>query len=187
MAAYKGDMKMKKLLIVAALVASTASGLSMAQKPQKQAAKPVVIVDIEIKGLKVGMEHKDFMQAMSESDAAGGFTIGGVLLTNYKKQPYVEFVDDKVATLYFKFDSANFDAVFDAVKSKYPSIRCERSEIQNRMGASFQQIECQLSSINGLMTLSRYSGSISDGSIYMASRSRLDSSAKESEKKKSDI
>lgn len=173
--------------IISAVVLALAASQSMAQKPQKQAAKPVVIAEIEIKGLKVGMDHKDFMQAMSESDASGGFTIGGVPLTNYKKQPYVEFVDDKVATLYFKFDSVNFDSVFEAVKSKYPSTRCEKSEIQNRMGASFQQTECQLSSITGLMTLSRYSGSISDGSIYMASRSKLDSSAKESEKKKSDI
>lgn len=175
-----------KLLIVAALFVSTAIGPSMAQKPQKQAPKPVAIAEIEIKGLKLGMSFNAVAEAIAKSEN-GALTIGGVWMKGGSR-PLIRYNDsDQMTSLYFQYEPDDFDAVIGAVKSKYPSTICENSKITNRMGAAFLQTECRLLAKSGYLTLSRYGGDITEGSLLLISNDALKSQSEERRKKDGDI
>lgn len=170
--------------IISAIVLTLAAGHSISAPAKKLPVQPE-LQEIELKGIKLGMGFNAVADAIN--NAGGALTIGGVGMKGGVR-PNAEYDDsDRMTSLYFSFTPDQFDDVIGAVKSKYPATKCSDSQIQTRMGASFTQTECRLSSVTGLMSIVRYSGSIDTGSLMLVSRSAIKEQSEKSKKKESDI
>lgn len=73
---------------------------------------------------------------------------------------------NRVADLTLAFDATNFEAVRDAIAAKYPGMKCEQREVQNRMGSRFDQVECRYRDGVGTFTLLKRSGNV-DRSVWL--------------------
>jgi len=153
---------MKTFVIAAALVASFVS------PAQAQ----------EVKGITMGMDRTEVEKLYPQG--VEGITVGGIS-SAYASIAYDG--NDKVESFSFFFDSGDFFKVMDAVKTKYPKIKCVTSTVQNGYGASFEQVKCD----QGTLHLTRFSGKITEGSLMMFSPSLIAGQAKLNSKKASDI
>lgn len=149
-----------KKLVVGMLVAL--AGISCAQ---------------DLKGVRIGMTKAEYDKAM---ETAGYFTIGGVS-PKYSVSP--EFDEqEKLTRFTFFFRSEDYAEVREAVKSKYPKLKCIQTSVGNRMGATFAQEHCML----GTLLLSRFVSDIETG-VLSLSAPESQKAKSEREKKKKDI
>ncbi len=142
--------------------------------------------EIEIKGLKLGMSKADVESKFGEISKSGfiyEFTIGGI----EGKYLKLKFHEDKLDDIYFSFNSDGFEAVRGAVASKYPALKCKNSTVENRMGASFVQVECNLNSDNAMFSLTRISGDIKTSMLTLGTRRALDEFIEKQKQKQGDI
>lgn len=185
---------MNRLSMVALFVFIASCNLAFGADKKKGVDAPAVaqigpnVPVIEIKGVKLGMPRD------AVEDIIGNlytykekyFTIGDVG-TESGKPPLAEYIDEKLSSLYFAFSSKNFESVRDAVWAKYPTMKCAVSRINNRMGASFEQVDCRLTSSNGVLTMQRFSGTLDSGDLFLISNDEVEKQRLERLKKKSDI
>lgn len=174
---------MYRSIVVAILAAVVSCG---AYAAKKQVKPDYDVPVIEIKGIRLGMTSDDALQIFGGTELNSTFTIGEVG-TESGIRPLTTYIDGKLSTFFFSFDSTNFDRVLSAVLSKYPMTKCSNSAVQNRMGASFTQIECVLSSKDGIMTLRKYGKSINSGNLFLASNEVLELRKQDAAKKSGDI
>lgn len=62
----------------------------------------------------------------------------------------------------------NWDVMAEAFKKKFPSMTCEYTDTQNRMGATFQNETCWLHKGEQTLMLEKYNGNITKGVIVIA-------------------
>ncbi len=81
------------------------------------------------------------------------FTVAGV--KSKYEDVSLEFYAEKLDQLIFFFHPSGFERVIEAVKDKFPLVKCDNSTVSNAMGASFPQTHCELSDSDSLLTLVR--------------------------------
>jgi hypothetical protein len=139
---------------------------------------------IEIKGIHIGMTEKEVTEKIGNVDE---FTIAGVKSKHYNIPLSLHYHDGKLDSLDFFFTPEGFGAVLEAVKSKYPSLKCENSTVWNAMGASFQQMECMLEDSETYLRISRFTSSIDTSSLSLISQRWIDEKIKHRNDTKKDI
>jgi hypothetical protein len=132
----------------------------------------------EIKGIRIGMTQEAYEKAM---EAAGFFTIGGVSPMYAVTRSFDE--QGRLQEFSFIFRSSDWEQVRDAVKEKYPKLKCVRSTASNRMGATFPQEHCFF----GTLGMSRLVSDIDTSFLSLTSKELADRRRKESNEKKKDI
>ena len=140
---------------------------------------------IEIKGITIGMPMQDY-KAIIATNGDAFFSIGGVTGKS-PMPPMFEHREGKLDSFVFFFEPQEFSRVLEAVKSKYPSMGCKNSEVQNRMGASFPQVECVLAGTNSTLRVSKYAGDITTSMLSLTSKERLKEYEDKLKKGNSDI
>lgn len=110
-------------------------------------------------------------------------TIAGVNIRNM----IVTVSNDSVDMIYLIFDSGSFEQVRDALREKYPKLKCQRSDVSNAMGARFDQQECDVRSVNGTISLSQRSGKVTESSLSMYSDTALARISRDRKKNASDL
>ncbi|MFW9627726.1 MAG: hypothetical protein ACMV1K_13450 [Sulfurospirillum sp.] len=149
--------------------------------------------DIEIKGLKVGMKYEDvaklykidkFENSNFLSMKNGNkITFGGVS----SEFVSVHFKNKTVESIFIVIKSKSFDDVMNAIKTKY-NLRCEDSNIKNRMGAEFVQVECNYEDSKSSIYAQKYTHSdISKSFIGIQSHESKQEYIKKAEESKKDI
>jgi hypothetical protein len=114
--------------------------------------------DIDIKGLKLGMNQYEVAAVMPDPRH---FTIADVPPLY---PPALEYRDMRLTSFIWFFNPGSYETVRDAFLAKYPVLKCTQSELQNGFGATFPQEQCRL----GLLVVERYTGSTDVGSVYLA-------------------
>ena len=142
--------------------------------------------DIAVKGIHLGMSRAAAEEILGSSDRPKHFSVAGVIA---KSPPVIlnRFIDDKLSSFTFSFSSSDFVLVMSAVKEKYPQLKCEVSEVKNKMGAKFEQTKCVIKSQSGNLALSKYYFDINSGALTMISDEEMERRRQEFEKKKKDI
>lgn len=152
-----------------------------------QAPTPVVVPVIEIKGIKFGMSKVEVEAITGTYSAPKEFTIGGVSSKYKHSGPSTGYINDKLSRFMLIFEPSQFSQVRDAVESKYPALKCQPSEVKNRMGASFSQVECTLTSPDGNLSLNKYGSDITSGYLSMVTQEEVERFKRERQKKANDI
>ena len=102
---------------------------------------------------------------------------------------YVSANVDKTRSsfLYFTMDSDHFEAVKDAVSTKY-SLTCEKSTVTNAMGAKFTNEECSYTEDGDKLVIEKYNGKTSEMGLQIYNIKELDEWNKKNQAEtKSDI
>ena len=159
-----------------------------ASKPKSSQSKKIVETPpplIEIKGITIGMPIQDYKLIIA-NNGDGFFSIGGVTGKS-PSPPLYKLRDGKLDSFTFIFEPSDFPRVLEAVKNKYPSINCNNNEVQNRMGATFNQVECVLDGTNSVLNLSKYAGDIETSMLMITSNEHLNELKKKFTKDSGDI
>lgn len=149
---------------------------------QKTAVAPPII---EIKGITIGMPMSEY-KAIIANNGDSSFSIGGVTAKS-PMPPLFDHRDGKLDNFAFMFKPEGFTSILDAVKGKYPSISCINSEIQNRIGASFSQVECVLDGTDSVLRISKYAGDITTSILMLQSKQRIQEGVEKLTKGRSDV
>jgi hypothetical protein len=123
--------------------------------------------EIEIKGIKIGMSQNDYEiivppQRFFDEDnkpirvKPSEFTIAEIPGKHVYSSAGATFEADKLDSFLFFFKSENFDKMLNAVKAKYPKLKCENSIVNNAFGATFKNINCYLKDKSGQFKLTKY-------------------------------
>lgn len=156
-------------------------------KPTAQQAKPDVST-VEIKGIRLGLERAAVEAIIGDlyNYKEKNFTIAEVLPVGGHR-PQTKYIDEKLSSFFFSFPAKEFEAIRSAITTKYPVTRCSNSAVQNRMGASFGQVTCELSASDGILTLQKYGSDINSGYLMLLSNAAIEESKKTTERTNSDI
>lgn len=187
-------MKLKPILALMAL--TTASVFAVSAQP----------IEVEIKGLKIGMPEMEILQKFSNFDEftiAGvrGYHIGYVLAPGLRSicmdrcfsergaRPLSIRFDDQGGLEYwqFSFASPQFGQIKAAVKEKYPSAVCYESVLVNGYGAQFQQETCTVEDDISLLSIRRYSSDRNKGMLDVTAKKVIERMKQKSEQGKKDI
>jgi len=141
--------------------------------------------EIEIKGLRLGMTMAEVESKVGKLPLKN-FTIAGVKGKYEDSNPVIiKFYEGKLDVFVFFFDANHFDDVLEAVKTKYPSLECAKSNVSNAMGASFDQVKCNLHDQSGSLSLSRFVSDIKTSALsLMSDRAIKETKDKQKEKRK---
>ena len=138
---------------------------------------------IEIKGIYFGMPQVDFYKKFGEPPTSNIVYIAGI-----EGQAQTYFENKFLEKFVFIFESQNFESILESVKNKYPQMLCDKGMLQNKMGATFQQVECLLNDKTGNLYLVKYAGgNISKSILQLIKKSHLDQIKIQQEKSKKDI
>lgn len=174
-----------KKIIIACLLITSASMFCSVRAATKDVKPKVDVPFIELKGIRLGM-ISDEVYAILGNAKISTFTIGGVG-SDDGLNPTQNYIDDKLASFFFSFRSSDFEGVILAVRSKYPMTQCVTSEVKNRMGATFPQVECQLSAKDGSLSLRKYGRTLNTGNLFLLSSELREQRTQEAAKKSGDI
>ena len=166
--------------------AATASKKAKENKPEPQVEFSVQT--IELKGVRLGMLRSEVESITGDymNYEQRNFTIGDVA-TDTNKPPLQDYIDGKLSSFFFTFQSSSFSDVLGAVKSKYPSLACHSTEIRNGFGAVFPSVECVLHSADGRLTLKKYGVDLNSSYLALTSNEQLEAEKKAKEKSSADI
>ncbi len=139
---------------------------------------------IEIKGLRLGMTESEVEKKIGPLPLKE-FTIAGVP-SKYSTVD-LNFHKNKLDSFMFFFDADAFEDVLQAVKSKYPALKCVGSTVSNAMGASFKQVDCKLRNQLGTLSLSRFVSDINTSVLTLASHRQSQEWVNESKAKQRDL
>lgn len=81
--------------------------------------------------------------------------------------------DNKLGSINWSFSQQHFSIVRDAFREKYPDMRCENSEVQNRAGANFEQSVCTLKTQGATLTIRRRSSKVTEGEVSLVTDQHL--------------
>jgi len=140
---------------------------------------------IEIKGLRIGMTKEEIESTVGKLPL-NNLTIAGVRGKDDDSTPVIIKFHEGVLDLFmFRFDPGYFDDILGAVKTKYPTIRCENSTVTNAMGASFKQVDCKLKDQSGSLSLIKFGSDIMTSRLSLISdRWFKETAGKQKEKQK---
>ncbi|MGZ8954434.1 MAG: hypothetical protein ACXW0Q_07125 [Methylovulum sp.] len=140
---------------------------------------------IEIKDISIGMTEKEVANKIGKIEE---FTIAGVNPKRSSAPLTLYYYEGKLDGIYFFFESIEFDTVLEAVKNKYPSLKCVESTTNNAMGMSFNETECTLKdSESTTLTMLRRDENISTSSLIIVSKRNLAEWNERQNNKKNDI
>lgn len=150
--------------------------------------------DFQIKEFGLGMNLKDYKDhylcspssdgLVSCHDMAPSLTVGGEKIKSF----LVKFDREEVASMILlKFSSDSFEGIRDAIVTKYPKVKCAKSLVKTRMGVELETEKCTGSTKLESIIVTKHSGTITEGSIMMATIATIDESAKQRKQKASDI
>lgn len=99
--------------------------------------------------------------------------------------------NETVGSIYVTFAADQFAKVRAALESKYPTLRCENSVVQNRAGASFDQVSCEMKQGGNYLQLEKRSSKVDSSALSVISAEQFkeleQSEAARKEKAKKDI
>lgn len=161
----------------AAVAAKSGASAEAVQSPS-----PLPVIDI--KGIAVGMNK---VEVDAKLGAPRDFTIAGV--PSKYSGPSLRYGPDQILdTFIFFFYAGRFDDVVDALKSKYPTMKCLDSDMQTKGGGHFKDTTCELDGANGAhLHMTRFVGDIETSSLMMQSERAAKEAAEEREKRLKDI
>jgi hypothetical protein len=152
--------------------------------------------DFSIKGHGIGLTIEEFSKISSaytcRPNAEGliscfgssPITIGGQTI----ESAIVKFdKKEKSNHILFSFDSEYFDDIKTAISSKYRSLKCTKSLVENRFSAKFINETCSASTKYEVLSVEKYSSSISKGVLSITSSEALSDFAKQRHEKAKDI
>ena len=115
---------------------------------------------IEIKGYKTGTawtHTNEHVIQDSKYMSLGGLSIADRLVSSVFLTSTID--RKKIGGIQFTLDSSDYFVVKEAIESKY-KLKCIKSTIQNKMGATFNQELCNYTEAGDELWLQRYSGNI---------------------------
>lgn len=140
-------------------------------------------LELEIKGIRLGMTETEVQEKM-DSNLVGYITIAGVR----SKYPVgFEYYNGKLDHLTILFDSNEFETIAEAVKAKYPQIKCNTGKVTNGYGASFTQKFCELKGKTGELILFKFLDTIETSCLSLKSNRLIKQNSDEHNKKKKDL
>lgn len=140
---------------------------------------------VDIKGLHLGMKKEEIINKFGPLPLKE-FTIGGVQ-SMFDLNFYDDFYENKLDRFIFFFEADSFNEVLQAVKLKYPALKCVDSTVSNAMGASFKQTICELQDQLGTLTLKRFVSDISTSVLNLSSHRRNQELANKQKMKQNDL
>jgi len=170
---------MKNLSLILTFVFLSNIGSAQAQGTKE-------ISHIEIKGIQVGMPKSDVELLLGGSPYPKPFSIAGI----FPKTPsaiLTGFIDGKLSSFTFLFNSGNFSLMQSALKEKYPQLTCETSEVKNRAGATFEEVKCKMNAESGNLLLSKFYLDLNTSALVMMSVEEQEKIRLEIAKRKKDI
>jgi hypothetical protein len=133
----------------------------------------------DIKGIRLGMHRSDVIRALGgEPDGTAAnlnmypdhylwcLSIAKVYPKNSCSGIFTFDEDEKLVWLFWMFDSSNYGALRDALREKYPKMRCTSTVLSNALNARFPSQEC----VAGDIEISQHSSSIESGLLQMIDR-----------------
>jgi len=144
------------------------------QRPPRDAAEaaPGTIDEpIEIKGLRIGMTRAEVIAKYGKPPLRD-FTVAGV--PGKSKRLDLSFHEDRLDYWIFYFDVGAFDELMEALRSKYPRLRCTERMVPNYLGAPYAQVDCSLSDRTSTLSLRRVAQDINTSALWMSSQRRLE-------------
>jgi hypothetical protein len=147
-------------------------------------AAPAFSQSVEIKGLSVGMTKAEVQDLFPTWK---GFTVAGVPSKYPSVSVLPKYHEDRLDQLMFFFNPDSFATVLDAVKSKYPNLKCVDSKVGNAMGAQFSQVECTMGDSSSVLQLTRFVGDINTSGLSLLSRRSLAEDLEKAKQTKKDI
>lgn len=110
-------------------------------------------------------------------------TIGGYMVSTLS----VDMHDEKVDRIAVSFHTNGFDNVRAGLAEKYPALKCEAGSVQNRAGATFDQVVCSVTDATGELQLLKRSGKIDDAALTIVSKAHVERSKMSRQKAQKDI
>jgi len=92
-------------------------------------------------------------------------TIAGVQV----ERIYFMGLQGRLGDITVRFSSARFAEVLDAYRARFARIKCKESVVQNRMGAKFDQTECEHESAAGLVRLTKRGSNLDTAEVSLTS------------------
>lgn len=123
--------------------------------------------EIEIKGIKVGMDKEDvekIVVPLSLFDENGkpqkikpsNFTVAGIRGKGTYSSTLVKYDNDKLTSFSFYFSPNDFSMILQAIKDKYPRLKCKNEMLSNAFGASFKNVKCSIKNNVSVLELDKY-------------------------------
>lgn len=76
----------------------------------------------------------------------------------------------KLGSISWSFDQSDFGTVRAAYAEKYPGMRCQDSTVQNRMGATFDQVVCRFETPTAKLEIRRRGADLTEGRLSAFTR-----------------
>lgn len=137
---------------------------------------------ISIKGVEIGLSKSGVADITGTNRSfVRGFEVAGVsgdLALGYGM--------NGLNLAMFVFSSRNFLSVKEAYAEKYNEMKCTDSEVQNAMGAKFEQTVCVYKNNQGILELVKYMD-LNQSSLKMKSIEKIDEESRVAKDKKKDI
>lgn len=149
----------------------------------------------DFKGVEIGkfistedISNKLTAKCLDNKEQGGIYCRGDTTIVGYKADVFI--TADKaniVQTINVTFEPDSFESIYTALKSKYGDGKIKISDISTAMGAQFKQAKAQWSTSSALMTLNKYNGKITEGSLLIVTKEHLEMIEEMMKKSKSDI
>ncbi len=137
---------------------------------------------ISIKGIEIGFTQAEVANITGTQERfVRGFKVGGV----YGDIGF-SFNSGKLSLAMFRFNSGNFLIIKEAYAEKYKEMKCTDSEVQNAMGAKFEQTTCIYKDDKGVIELEKHV-KINQSQLKIKSTERIEQEIKEIKENKKDI
>ena len=93
-----------------------------------------------------------------------------------------------VQHVFVSFKSDDFDKVKEALLERYPDLKCGQSELRNRKGVKFDQIECAYKAANGdIVELTKRATTMDESFVIFATAGALQDLHKKQTSVKKDL
>jgi hypothetical protein len=137
---------------------------------------------ISIKGIEIGFSKAEVANITGTQERfARGFRVGGVY-----GDMALTYGNSGLSLAMFVFNSGNFITMKEAYTEKYKEMKCTDSEVQNAMGAKFEQTTCIYKDSQGLIELVKYMD-IRRSSLKIKSNEKIEEDIKSHNANKKDI
>lgn len=148
----------------------------------------------DFKGIELGSTSSyeavgNTLLIQCRDDASGSVScIGDTTIVGRPAKAYVSLNSEKIVeNISVKFSPDSFENISSSLIKKFGKAKVKESVISNSMGASFKQVSMTWVNKKGYMTLDKYSGNISEGSLFMITNEKADEVSIRLDKNKSDI
>lgn len=174
---------MQRLLLMCLLAASGAAEAQMGFK-DLVLGQPITTERLQILGCNP-QDNKCFYNSRSRHPGAPPIdTIAGTAV----KGIGIVRKNGALEALLVTFDSNSFEHVLAAFTEKHPGLKCVSSEVKGMTGGKFDQLKCLYTAPDGqTLSLTKRSGTVDEGNIYLTTAAFDAESAKTQAASKKDI